>query len=123
MFRWIFADQVRKSPEWLDPMLDQVRIGMRSVRRRLPIPPVWKDAEWGALSVPALFLVGEHETVYDAGTAVHRLKHVAPQVTAEIIPGAGHDLTLAQADLVNRRILEFVKQSAAAPRTSGTRAA
>ena len=32
-------------------------------------------------------------------------------------------LTLAQADLVNRRILEFVKQNAAAPKTSGTRAA
>jgi len=123
LFRWIFADQVRKSPEWLDPMLDQVRIGMRSVQRSLPIPPVWKDAEWRALSVPALFLVGEHERVYDAGKAVRRLRHVAPQVTVEIIPGAGHDLTLAQADLVNRRILEFVKQNAAAPKTSGTRAA
>jgi pimeloyl-ACP methyl ester carboxylesterase len=123
LFRWIFADQVRKNPGWLGPMLDQVRIGMRSVQRRLPIPPVWKDAEWGVLSLPALFLVGEHETVYDAGKAVRRLKHVAPQITAEIIPGAGHDLTLAQADLVNRRILEFVKQNAATPKTSGTRAA
>ena len=65
----------------------------------------------------------EHETVYDAGKAVRRVKHLAPQVTAEIIPGAGHDLTLAQADLVNRRILEFVKQNAAAPKTSGTHAA
>ena len=123
LFRWIFADQVRKSPEWLDPMLDQVRIGMRSVQRSLPIPPVWKDAEWRALSVPALFLVGEHERVYDAGKAVRRLRHVAPQVTVEIIPGAGHDLTLAQADLVDRRILEFVKENVAAPKTSGTRAA
>jgi pimeloyl-ACP methyl ester carboxylesterase len=92
-------------------MLEQMRISMRSVQRHLPIPPVWTDAEWGALSVPALFLVGEHETVYDAGKAVRRLKHAAPQVTAEIIPGAGHDLTIAQADLVNRRILAFVKHT------------
>ena len=70
----------------------------------------------------SLLLVGEHETVYDAGKAVRRLKHVARQVIAEIIPCAGHDLTLAQADLVDRRIFEFVKQNAAAPKTSGTRA-
>lgn len=123
LIRWIFADTVRKDPKWLDPFLDELRLSMRSVQRRLPIPPVWKDAQWGALSVPALFMVGEHETVYPAVRAVRRLKRVAPQVTTEIIPAAGHDLTLAQADLVDRRILEFVKQNAAAPRTSGTRAA
>lgn len=117
VFRWMFADQLRKDPAWLDSILDQMRINVRSVQRRLPMPPVWTDAEWGALSVPALFLVGEHETIYDAGKAVGRLKRVAPQVTAEIIPGAGHDLTIAQADMVNRRILEFLKQKAAAPGT------
>jgi pimeloyl-ACP methyl ester carboxylesterase len=123
LIRWVFADTVRKDPEWLDPFLGELRLSMRSVQRRLPIPPVWKHAQWGALSVPALFLVGEHETVYPAARAVCRLKRVAPQVTAEVIPGAGHDLTLAQADLVERRILEFVKQNAAAPKTSGGRAA
>jgi pimeloyl-ACP methyl ester carboxylesterase len=121
LVRWMFRDQVRKDPKWLDPILDQMRISMRSLQRRsLPLPPVWTDAEWGALSVPALFLVGEHETIYDARKAVRRLKRVAPQVTAEIIPGAGHDLTIAQAEMVNRRIIEFLKQKAAAPETSGT---
>src|SRR6516225_1730613 len=120
---WMFRDQVRKHPDWLDPWLELTLNTMRSVDRRLPMPPVWTDAEWCAMIVPALFLVGEHETIYSPDKAVRRLKHVAPQVTAEIIPGAGHDLTLAQADLVDRRILEFVKQNAAAPKTSGTRAA
>jgi pimeloyl-ACP methyl ester carboxylesterase len=62
---------------------------------------VWTDAEWGSLRVPALFLVGEHEAIYSAEKAVRRLKRVAPQVTAEIIPGAGRDLTVAQAAMVN----------------------
>jgi pimeloyl-ACP methyl ester carboxylesterase len=117
---WMFRDQVRRHPEWLEPWLELMLISMRSIERRLPMPPVWTDTEWGALSVPALFLVGEHETIYDARKAVRRLKRVAPQVTAEIIPGAGHDLTLAQADVVDLRILEFVKQKAAASGTSGT---
>ena len=55
-----------------------------------------------------LFLVGEHEVIYSAVRAVRRLRRVAPQVTAEIIPGAGHDLTFAQPALVNRKILDFV---------------
>jgi len=121
--RWIFADTVRKDPAWLDPMLEQLGMSMRSVERRLPFPRVWTDAQWEALRVPALFLVGEHETVYPADKAVRRLKRVAPQVTAEIIPGAGHDLTIVQAEMVNRRIVEFLTQKTAAPVTSGIRAA
>ncbi len=116
---WMFGDQVRKHPDWLDPWLELALNTMRSVDRRLPMPSVWTDAEWAALSVPALFLVGEHETIYAAEKAVRRLRRVAPQVTAEIIPGAGHDLTLVQPEVVDRRILEFLKQKAA-PETSTT---
>jgi hypothetical protein len=119
--RWMFADQVQKNPEWLDPWLDLMRLSMRGLDRRLPLPPVWTDAEWGALNVPTLFLVGEHETIYDAGKAARRLNRVAPQVTTEIIPGAGHDLTIAQAEIVNRRIVEFLKHKTAAPQKCETR--
>jgi pimeloyl-ACP methyl ester carboxylesterase len=80
---------------------------------------VWTDAERGSLRVPALFLVGEHEAIHSAEKAVRRLKRVAPQVTAEIIPGAGHDLTVAQAAMVNQRSLAFLKQEPAASKMSG----
>jgi pimeloyl-ACP methyl ester carboxylesterase len=58
-----------------------------------------------------LFLAGEHEVIYSAEKAIRRLKRVAPQVTAEIIPAAGHDLTVAQPAMVNQRILEFLKDA------------
>ncbi len=108
LFRWMFADSVRKDPEWVDTTLEQLFMNMRNVRRKIPNPKVWTDAEWTSLSVPALFLVGEHETIYSPAKAVRRLQRVAPQVTAEIVPGAGHDLTFVQAAAVNRRILEFL---------------
>lgn len=117
--RWIFADMVRKDPHWLDELLDEMRMGMRSLGpRSLPMPPTWTDAEWRALSVPTLFLVGEHETIYDHQKAVLRLRRVAPHVTAEIIPGAGHDLSIVQAEIVDRRIIEFVKHNALLPETA-----
>jgi pimeloyl-ACP methyl ester carboxylesterase len=120
--RWMFADSVRKNPEWIEATLEQLFLHMRSVRRRLPNPKVWTDAEWRSLSVPGLFLVGEHETIYSAEKAVRRLKHVAPRIRAEIVPGAGHDLTFVQAALVNRRILEFLKQEPAASKLPEARA-
>jgi pimeloyl-ACP methyl ester carboxylesterase len=118
LLRWMFADMVRKDPAWVDRIVEELRISMRSVQRRLPFSPVWTDAEWGAMGVPALFLVGEHETIYDARKAVRRLERVAPRVTAEIIPGAGHDLTIVQAEMVNQRILEFLNQKAVVPEAS-----
>jgi pimeloyl-ACP methyl ester carboxylesterase len=84
-----------EDPGWIDATLEQLFINMRNLtRRKTPLPKVWTDAEWGSLKVPALFLVGEHELIYSAEKAVRRLKRLAPRVTADIIPGAGHDLTV-----------------------------
>jgi pimeloyl-ACP methyl ester carboxylesterase len=60
--------------------------------------------------MPILFMVGENEKIYAARKAVLRLQRVAPQITAEIIPGAGHDFTVVQADMVNRKVLDFLAQ-------------
>jgi pimeloyl-ACP methyl ester carboxylesterase len=108
--RWIFADAARTHPEWVDGVLEQLSLNMSNVQRhRPPMPPVLTDAELARLAMPTLFLVGEHEVIYPAERAVRRLKRVAPRITAEIIPGAGHDLIIVQAARVNQRILQFLQ--------------
>lgn len=108
--RWIFADMAREDPQCLDEILQELPVNMRSLQsRRVAIPPVMTDAEWGGIQVPTLFLVGEHERIYSAERAVSRLKRVAPEVKVGVIPGAGHDLTFVRADMVNRMILDFLK--------------
>jgi pimeloyl-ACP methyl ester carboxylesterase len=73
------------------------------------IPPsVLTDEEWQSITVPMLFLVGENEKIYSPERAIERLVRVAPQVQAEVIPGAGHDLSLVRARLVNQKVLEFL---------------
>ncbi|QOY91504.1 alpha/beta fold hydrolase [Paludibaculum fermentans] len=107
---WMFADAARSDPEWLEETMVELFINMRKLQpRKTPIPPVVKDAEWAGLRVPTLFLVGEHETIYPAEKAVRRMRRVAPMVTPEVVPGAGHDLHVVQADLVNRRMVEFLR--------------
>ena len=58
--------------------------------------------------MPTLYLVGENEKIYSAQEAVQRLKQVAPQIQTEVIPNAGHDLTMVQADMVNGKVVEFL---------------
>jgi pimeloyl-ACP methyl ester carboxylesterase len=76
----------------------------------LPALPgtVLEDKAWQRLRVPTLFLVGENEKIYSAQKAVRRLNRVAPQIKTEIIPQAGHDLWMAQAELVTRKILDYL---------------
>ena len=109
MVHWMFADMLRKDPAWGDETIDLLFVSLNGLQRRnVPIPPVLTDAEWGSLKCPVLFLVGEHEVIYSPEKAVQRLSRVAPMATAEIVPGAGHDLSFVKADLVNRRMLEFL---------------
>jgi len=35
---------------------------------------------------------------------------VAPQIKTELIPDAGHDLTIVQSELINNKVIEFLKQ-------------
>lgn len=66
------------------------------------------DKELQDLKIPCLFLAGENEKMYSAQKAVKRLNRVASQIKAEIIPQAGHDLWVVQADIVNGKMLDFL---------------
>jgi pimeloyl-ACP methyl ester carboxylesterase len=112
LFRWLFADWARTDPGRFEEEVDWLVTIMRSLQpRRLPFPTVMTDAEWGGLRVPAVFLVGEH--IYAADRAVRRLRRVAPHVRTEIVPGAGHDLTVVRAEMVSRKILDFLTEEPA----------
>lgn len=110
--RWILEDAVRKDEttrKMVEEWVDISYAAMRSFKpKRLVNPDVLKDEELNSLRVPTLFLVGENEKLYPARKAIARLNAVAPQVLTKLIPGAGHDLTLAQTETVNREILDFL---------------
>jgi len=74
------------------------------------VASVLSDKALQGFSVPLLFLIGEHEKIYSAPKAVSRLNRVAPQIKAEIIPHAGHDLSVVQAEMVTRKILGFLDE-------------
>ncbi|MGA2735918.1 MAG: alpha/beta hydrolase [Bryobacteraceae bacterium] len=106
---WLLEDVGRKDAARMEASVDRALLTSRCMqpRRRIALT-VLQDHELRSLRVPTLFLVGEHEKIYSAEKAVRRLNSIAPRVRTEIIPDAGHDLTIAQPELVSRKILEFL---------------
>ncbi|MEE2777953.1 MAG: alpha/beta hydrolase, partial [Acidobacteriota bacterium] len=74
------------------------------------LPNVFSDEELERLSVPpTLFLIGSKEQMYPADKAVHRIQEVAPDVTCDVLPEAGHLLTALHAEEVSERIVTFLE--------------
>ena len=112
---WLMEDLANKddlSRQMLDGYVEDAYLSLQSFKMKPPVNPVvLTDEQWQSLEVPALFLVGRNEKIYSASEAVERLSRVAPQIKTQIIPDAGHDLTIVQAKMVNQIILEFLRSN------------
>lgn len=116
MVDWLFEDLSQKKDESSTKQLEEIvtdaLLGLKCYKFRMPITPsVLTDNELKSIMVPTLFLVGENEKIYPARKAVERLNNLAPQIQTDIIPDAGHDLTIVQAELVNNKIIDFLKNT------------
>jgi pimeloyl-ACP methyl ester carboxylesterase len=115
MVNWAFADLVKKQDEksirMVKEIVDDAAIGLKCFKFKMPVTPlVLSDEELQRIKTPTFFIVGDNEVIYKATDAVNRLHKVAPQIKTEIIPNASHDITYVQADLLNERIIAFLKQ-------------
>ena len=72
---------------------------------------VLDDQSLSDFPVPCLVLIGENEKVYSARMAIQRLNRIAPQIKTYIIQNAGHDAWVVKADIVTRKVLEFLSDS------------
>jgi pimeloyl-ACP methyl ester carboxylesterase len=109
VLNWTIEDTARLNPARVDVSVDRLLRTVSCIApRRIVRPTVATDQELAGLQVPTLFMVGEHEKIYSAARALARLRRAAPQIRTELIPNAGHDLTIIQPELVTRKILEFL---------------
>jgi pimeloyl-ACP methyl ester carboxylesterase len=112
LISWLYSnwknDQTNR--ELYKVILHDTAVAARCFKQRRTIaqPTVLTAEEWAWIQVPTLYLVGEEEKLCSAVKAVARLNRVAPNVQAEIIPSAGHNLNIVQAEVVNRKLLAFL---------------
>ena len=84
-------------------------VGIRAYKNKKMVPPqVLTDDQLRELEVPALFVFGEKENLYDSQKAVERLAEVVPETETVLMPGVGHMLFVARASQVAQMTTEFI---------------
>jgi pimeloyl-ACP methyl ester carboxylesterase len=89
---------------------DALMMSKKCVSRHMVPPTKLKDEEWKSITTPMLILSGKHEKIYHPHKAITHMNKVAPHVKMEVIEGAGHDLPITQFEIVNQKIIDFLKQ-------------
>lgn len=108
--RWTFEDYIKKDKKAAEKEINPLIMASKCFKsNRPPKSTVLNDDELKNIKTLALFLVGENEKLYSPLKAVVRLNNVAPQIKTEVILNAGHDLCKVQAELINKKVLEFLK--------------
>ncbi len=80
----------------------------RYCRPAIMYPTVFTDQELTQIDLPTLLLIGDAEKIYQPGKVIARAQSLVSDLTAEIIPDAGHLLIMDRPEIINSRILEFL---------------
>ncbi len=73
------------------------------------LPFTCEDDELRSVKTPTLLLIGQQEALLNSGEAITRAKKLIPNIQAELIPQASHDLPVSKSDIVDKKVLEFLK--------------
>jgi pimeloyl-ACP methyl ester carboxylesterase len=65
---------------------------MTHFKPRIGVLPIFSDGELQRLTMPTLLLIGQEDALRDARKVTERMRKLVPDLTAKIIPQAGHAL-------------------------------
>jgi pimeloyl-ACP methyl ester carboxylesterase len=96
-------------------VLDLMYLGLKHFR----IPPetalvmsnALSDDELRSLHVPTLLLFGEGEVIYNPAIALARARRLVPDLEGALVPESRHDMCVRQREIVDARVLDFLKQT------------
>jgi pimeloyl-ACP methyl ester carboxylesterase len=88
----------------------QITFGAQHFRCQRPpvFPTVFPDEDLRAIAAPTLLLVAAREVLYNPRRALKRARRLIRDLEADVIPDAGHFVSMEHADIVDRRVLEFL---------------
>jgi len=73
-------------------------------------PPVYSDEELRAIQTPMLLLIGDHEVIYKPERVIERATRLVIGLKAEIVPNANHNAQVTAAEVVNKKIMDFLSE-------------
>jgi pimeloyl-ACP methyl ester carboxylesterase len=72
------------------------------------MPAAFSNDELGALHVPVLLLIGDHEVIHDPAKALTRAQALIPDLRGELVPEANHNMCASHHHVVDARVLDFL---------------
>ena len=103
---WLFDDRLP-----LDhPVIRQLMVGVRSLNSRIRVfPKRFSDSELARIQAPVYLLLGEKEVCCNPLSAAKRAKRVVKNISAGIVPNAGHMLAMERPEVAGERIAPFLR--------------
>lgn len=71
------------------------------------MPSVFPDHELRQIKTPILMLIGDQDRL-NPPKVIELARRLIPQIKTEIIPNAGHMLSIEQPELVDARLIRFL---------------
>jgi pimeloyl-ACP methyl ester carboxylesterase len=93
-----------------DPVHEQMIVGIMNMRKVSFMRPVFIEEEFKRMVMPILLMIGDHEIMYEPRKALNNATRLIPGLQAELIPNAKHMLNSDQAEIINARILQFLRE-------------
>lgn len=119
-FRWLgFTDRAYAN------LLDLVCLGLKHFRMPIEtarvMPAVVSDEALRTMKVPTLLLIGDHEVISDPARALARARRLIPDFEGKLVVGCRHDMCASRHDIVDARVLEFLKKASIDDRAATAR--
>ena len=92
------------------PLLENKQAMRMALHGQLHHPPrfpplvLFTDDELRSITVPVTLIAGEKTEMLDTVRMTERARRLIPNVTTELVPGAGHALTVSPAELLAARV-------------------
>jgi pimeloyl-ACP methyl ester carboxylesterase len=107
-FRWLgFTHRMHAGT------LDLMYLGLKHFRMPREtarvLPAVVPDEALRTMQVPMLLLIGDHEVISNPAAALERARRLIPDFEGELVPACGHDMCSSRHEIVDARVLEFLK--------------
>lgn len=103
-----FGEGTRKAYERLAPDPSHYRVAMEKTIALWRDEPHFTRAELASIRARVLVIAGEHDVVRRDHT--EELARSIPGARLWVVPGASHSVMLEQPDLVNMRVIEFLRR-------------
>jgi pimeloyl-ACP methyl ester carboxylesterase len=116
-FRWLgFTERAYAN------LLELVYLGLRHFRMPTEtarvMPAVVSDEALRTMTVPTLLLIGDREVISDPARALERARRLIPEFEGDLVAGCRHDMCASQPDIVDARVLTFLKKAGLADRAA-----